>query len=235
MKPVRIKDNIEVHNLVISKIRDYIELRNLAPGDKLPSLRSLCDTLQVSRRNVDEAIQKLEQYGLIKSVPQAGIFINTGRVLFMAIINGILSLGEDDFLSVVESRLMLENKAVFLAATRRTDEDLVEMEDILDRYKSKILSKEDALQEDLLFHLAIAKASKNTTIYAMMLQIMPKIIGIFEKTRVRDEEGFNYEVNKHDNIFNAIKNKDAEQAIKAMEFHFELLIEFCNDFKQRVV
>ncbi len=37
MKPVRIKDNIQVHNLVISKIRDYIDLRNLEPGDKLPS------------------------------------------------------------------------------------------------------------------------------------------------------------------------------------------------------
>lgn len=235
LEPVRIKDNIEVHNLVISKIRDFIKLRRLDQGDKLPSERVLCETLNVSRRSVREAIDKLEFYGLVKSIPKSGIFINTGGVLFTGIIEGMLDLGKEDFLSLNEFRLMLENKAVFFAATRRTNKDLDDIEAALNKYKSKILSEEDALQEDLLFHLAIAKASKNTTIYAMMLQIIPKIIGVFIKTRVSDSEGFNYEIDKHKAIFQAIKNRDAELAVKSMEFHFELLIEYCNDFKERVV
>ena len=69
----------------------------------------------------------------------------------------------------------------------------------------------------------------------MMLQIIPKIMALFVKTRVSDQEGFNYEVDKHEAIFQAIKNKDAEEAVKCMDFHFELLIEYCNDFKQRVI
>ncbi|QWX84878.1 FadR family transcriptional regulator [Cellulophaga sp. HaHaR_3_176] len=235
LNPVRIKDNAKIHHLIISKIRDFIDLRKLVEGDKLPSERELSVTLNVSRRNVREAIDKLEFYGIVKSIPQTGIFINTGRVALIGMIDGLLTLGEQDFLSLVESRLMLENKAVFLAATRRTVDDLQEIEIALDRYKSKILSKESALEEDLLFHLAIAKASKNTTIYEMMLQIIPKIIAVFVKTRVCDEEGFNYEIDKHESIFQAIKNRKPEEAVKLMEFHFELLIEFCDDFKERVV
>ena len=83
----------------------------------------------------------------------------------------------------------------------------------------------------MLFHLAIAKASKNSTINTLMLQITPNIISTFEKTRVSDEEGFNYEVNKHEAILNAIKNKNPEQAVREMEAHFKLLIKFCNDFQ----
>lgn len=235
LKPVRIKDNIEVNNLIISKIADFIDLRRLQQGDKLPSERVLSDTLNVSRRSVRDAIDKLETYGLIKSVPKTGIFINTGRIAFTGVVNGLLNLGKEDFLSLVESRLMIENKSAFLAATRRTEEDLIEIETALNAYNDKILSCENALEEDLLFHLAITKASKNTTNYAMMLQIIPKIIAVFVKTRVCDEEGFNYEIDKHNAIFQAIKNKDAEQAVKAMNFHFELLNEFCNDFKQRQI
>ncbi|WP_179333879.1 FadR/GntR family transcriptional regulator [Winogradskyella costae] len=235
LNPVRIKDNIEVNSLILSKIRDFIDLRRLEQGDKLPSERILSQTLDVSRRSIRDAIDKLELYGLVKSIPKTGIFMNTGRIAFTGVIDGMLNMEEEDFLSLIESRLMLENKSVFLAATRRTEDDLINLETALHAYNAKILSSEDALQEDLLFHLAIAKASKNTTIYAMMLQIIPKIIAVFVKTRVCDEDGFNFEIDKHQAIFEAIKNKDAEQAIKAMNFHFELLNEFCDDFKQRQI
>ena len=235
LKPIRIKDNVEVHNLIISKIRDYIELRNLTVGDKLPSERVLSETLNVSRRNVCEAIEKLELYGLVKSIPKTGIFVNTGRAVFSGVISGLLTLGEEDFLSIVEARLMLENKAVYFVASRRTDQDLEDIATALHNYKVRILAKENALEEDLLFHLAIAKASKNSVIYTMMLQLIPKINSVFVKTRVSDQDGFDYEIAKHEAIFEAIKNKDPEEAVRCMEFHFELLIDFCNDFKKRVL
>jgi GntR family transcriptional repressor for pyruvate dehydrogenase complex len=126
---------------------------------------------------------------------------------------------------------MLEAKSVYLAAKRRTDEDLVKIEAAFNRYKTKILSGEDALQEDLLFHLAIVKASKNSSINDLMLQITPKIISVFQKTRVTNEEGFIFEVNKHEAILNAIRDKNPDEAVRRMEFHFNLLIEFCSDFK----
>ncbi|MEO9891655.1 FCD domain-containing protein [Aurantibacter sp.] len=231
-KHIRIKDNIEVQNMIISKIKDFINLKNLEPDDKLPSERVLSEKFNVSRRNIGEAIQKLESYELVKSVPQSGTFLaGIGRIAMNGIIEDIIALEKQDFLSLVETRLMLEAKSVSLAAVRRTNDDLKNIEAALSRYKTKILSGNDALQEDLLFHLAISKASKNSSINAFMLKITPKIISTFEKTRVNDEEGFAFEVAKHEAIFQAIKDKNAEAALKAMEFHFEMLVNFCKDFR----
>ena len=51
----------------------------------------------------------------------------------------------------------------------------------LESYRDKVLNNEDAVEEDLLFHLAIAKASKNSSMNTFMLIITPEIITNFEK------------------------------------------------------
>jgi len=229
---IRIKDNSEEQKMIISKIKDLIIYKNLEPGDKLPSERVLSDKFKVGRRSVREAIDKLEYYELVKSIPQTGTFIaNIGQIALIGIIDDIIQLENPDFISLVETRIMLEFKTVGLAAQRRTEEELEHIEETLESYKTKILNGEDALQEDLLFHLAIAKACGNSTINDLMLQITPKIISVFEKTRVCDEEGFLFEVKKHEAIFEAIKNNNPQKAVEHMEDHFQLLIDFCATYK----
>ncbi len=74
-------ENNSVQQGIISKLRDYIEYKNLEPGDKLHSERMLSERFEVSRSNIREAIQKLEFFGILKSRPQSGTFIaNIGRV-----------------------------------------------------------------------------------------------------------------------------------------------------------
>jgi len=147
------------------------------------------------------------------------------------IIEDILSLKKQDFNSLVETRILLELKAVELAATRRTEEDLKQIEIALKGYKEKVLNREDALQEDMLFHLAIARASGNSTMNSLMLQIAPKIISVFKNNRVCDEQEFLIEYQRHIAIYEAIKNRDVDKAIESMEKHFGMLIEFCNSSK----
>jgi len=53
-------DQKSVQKEIISQIRDLINLKNLEPGDKLPSERMLSEKFGVSRSNVRETIQKLE-------------------------------------------------------------------------------------------------------------------------------------------------------------------------------
>ena len=217
--------------MIISKIKDYIKSKNLAPGDKLPSERVLSEKFNVSRRNVGEAIEKLELYSLVKSVPQSGTFVaEIGNIAINGIIEDIITLKKEDFLSLVETRIMLEVKSVYLAAQRRTEEDLFNIEVAFNRYKAKILSGEDSFQEDMLFHLSIAKACKNSTINALLLQIAPNIIIAFEKARVCDDDSILYEIEKHEAILLAIKNKNPKQAVLEMNKHFELLISFCDEF-----
>lgn len=225
-------DNREVLIRIISNIRDLINYKNLEPGDKLPSERVLAEKFDASRRNIREAIETLEFYELLKSIPQSGTFVaDIGQVALNGMINDILRLKKHDFKSLVETRVLLEVKAVGLAAKRRTEEDLELIEVALNNYRIKALNKEDALQEDLLFHLAIARASGNSTMNALMLQITPKIISIFENNRVCDDDESIAGLRKHEAIFAAIKNKDVAKAVNSMEVHFEALIDFCDNFE----
>jgi GntR family transcriptional repressor for pyruvate dehydrogenase complex len=213
---------------IISKIRDLILKKNLEPGDKLPSERQLSDKFGASRGNVREAIQKLEFYGLLKSIPQSGTFVaNIGAIAMNGMIEDILRLKEPDFKSLVETRILLELKTARLASLRRSEEDLIEMRNNLDAYNEKVLKGEDAVQEDLLFHLAIAKAAGNSSLNTFMLIITPGIITNFEKYHVCDKNQPVIGIKEHEAVFEAIKNKDPEAAKQKMKDHFKILYQYC--------
>ena len=217
---------------IISKIRDLILYKNLEPGDKLPSERMLSEKFDVSRSNIREAIQKLEYYGILISKPQSGTFIaNIGPVAMRGMLEDILRLDDPDFKSLVETRILLELKTSKLAALRRTDEDLTQMKEALDAYSAKVLNGEDAVQEDLLFHLSIAKASGNSTMNTFMLLITPEIITNFEKYHVCDENQAFIGIQEHTDIYEAIKLQDPNLAKEKMKVHFKMLYEYVYNLK----
>lgn len=221
-------ENKKERNKIIQEIRNYINTKNLEPGDKLPSERMLSERFGVSRNNLREAIQALEFYGLLKSIPQSGTFVaNIGVVALNGMISDIISLDTPDFKSLVETRILLELKTVRLAATRRTEEQLIHMEEALEAYTIKAIKGEDAVQEDLLFHLAIAKASGNSTMNTFMLVITPEIITNFAKYHVCDENQAYLGIGEHQAIYEAIKNKDPQEAKRRMKLHFRSLYKYC--------
>lgn len=221
-------ESLDLQNTIISKIRDLINFKNLEPGDKLPSERMLSEKFGVTRSNIREAIQKLEFYGLLQSIPQSGTFVaNIGVIAMNGMIEDILRLEDPDFKSLVETRILLELKTVRLAALRRTEEDLYKMKEALDAFKEKVLNGEDAVQEDLLFHLAIAKASGNSTMNTFMLIITPEIITNFEKYHVCDKDLAESGIIEHQNIFNAIRDQKPQLAKQKMKEHFKMLYQYC--------
>jgi GntR family transcriptional repressor for pyruvate dehydrogenase complex len=225
--PVK-SENREVQNAIISQIRELINYKNLEPGDKLPSERMLSEKFGVSRSVVRDAIQKLEFYGILSSMPQSGTFVaNIGVIAMNGMIDDILRLEEPDFKSLVETRILLELKTARLASLRRSEADLIQMEEALEAYSKKILNGEKAVQEDLLFHLAIAKASGNSTLNTLMLMITPGIITNFEKYHVCSENLAFNGIQEHRNIFEAIKTQNPGLAKEKVKEHFKTLYEYC--------
>ncbi len=221
-------ENQNIQDSIISNIRNLINTKNLEPGDKLPSERMLSERFGVSRGNIREAIQKLEFYKILNSIPQSGTFIaNIGVVAMNGMIDDILSLEKLDFKSLVETRILLELKTVRLAAIRRTEKDLVQIKNALDAHAEKVLKGEDAVQEDLLFHLAIAKASGNSTMNTFMLIITPEIITNFEKHHVCDDNQANKGIKEHIDIYNAIVDQNPKKAKDKMKIHFKTLYQYC--------
>ena len=213
-------ENQSIQDSIILKIRDLINVKNLEPGEKLPSERMLSERFEVTRGNIREAIQKLEFYGILNSIPQSGTFVANIGVTAM---NGKI----DDILRLEETRILLELKTARLAALRRTEEDLVLMKNALDAYAEKVLKGEDAVQEDLLFHLAIAKASGNSTMNTFMLIITPEIITNFEKYHVCDDDQSHKGIQEHTDIYNAIVDQNPKSAKEKMKIHFKILYQYC--------
>ena len=225
-------ENQEIHNEIIVQLRDLMNNKNLEPGDKLPSERMLSDKFGVSRSSVREAIQKLEFYGILISKPQSGTFVaDIGQVAMNGMVNDILRLEEPDFKSLVETRILLELKTVRLAARRRTENDLKQLKNALDAYRKKVENEEDAVQEDLLFHLAIAKASGNSTMNTFMLIITPEILTNFEKYHVCDKNMALRGIQEHQDIFDAIKEQNPQLAKEKMKVHFKNLYQYCYNLK----
>ncbi|MEO9174988.1 MAG: GntR family transcriptional regulator [Gaiellales bacterium] len=80
------------HYRVYRFVADQITHGELPPGAQLPSERSLCDQLQVSRTTVRRALAALSEDGLVESAPGRGTFVTGGPLIEPA--NGLLSFTE---------------------------------------------------------------------------------------------------------------------------------------------
>lgn len=217
-----------IQKRIIAQIKALINNKNYEPGDKLPSERMLAEKFEVTRSNIRDSIQTLEFYGLVKSIPQSGTFVaDIGITALNGMIDDILNLPSPSFKELVEARIFLELKGVKLAALRRTEDDLIHLENALAAYSDKVIRGEDAVQEDLLFHLAIAKASGNPTLNTFMLKITPEIITNFEKHHVCDKDTAFNGIQEHKDILDAIRSMDTAEAKNAMKKHFKNLYQYC--------
>ncbi len=221
---INIDDPVE---MIIKQIRNLISTGTINPGEKLPPERKLAEHLGVSRGQIREALRKLEFYGILKTLPQSGTVVTgIGIVALEGLITDILQIEENDFRSLVETRILLEKQGAYLAASRRTQDDIIILTNALSEYENKIIMGETAVEEDLLFHVKIAEASKNNVLKSLMMIITPDIINSFKKFKVCDDSK-NLKTNaEHTDILNHIINKNPEKASKAMELHLNDLLNF---------
>lgn len=209
-------------DLIITQIRELIVSGALKPGEKLPPERKLAEHFGVSRGQVREAIHKLEIYGIVKVLPQSGTIVNgIGIVALEALISDLLKLEKADFVSLVDTRILLEREAARLAAIHRTKDDIVEMHTALSKYEQKLKSDGTAVEEDLLFHIKIAEASNNTVLKSLMMIITPDIVKSFKKLKICDGNDNESTMQEHRDIYEAIVNQEPEQASEAMMRHLQ--------------
>lgn len=225
-------ENRSPQNQLIGSIRDMVNSKHLEAGDRLPSERIMSEKFEVNRNQIREAIRKLEFYGVLKSKAQSGTVLNIGLIGFNGIVNEIIALDSPSFKELVETRITLELKTVCLAAERRSSEDLREIENALQNFRLKMINGEDYLEDDLLFHIEIAKASKNRTLLSLMLLITPPILASYEKDTVCEGDLVASEIEKHERIYQAIAHKDTVAAKTAMNTHFEKLSQHLQGHKQ---
>ncbi|MEM9824117.1 MAG: FadR/GntR family transcriptional regulator [Bacteroidota bacterium] len=207
---------------IIRQIRQLIISGQLNPGDRLPPERKLAEKLGVGRSNVRDAIKKLEFYGILRTLPQSGTIVaGMGITALEGLITDVLRIENNDFVSLVETRVLLETELAMLAAERRTEEDIKSIRQAIEAYANKAKDHQQAVEEDLMFHLKISEASKNTVLKSLMLIITPDIINNFIRLNVCKENHVQDVLNEHEVIFEHIIGQNAEAAAEAMRTHLE--------------
>lgn len=158
--------------------RDLLDGR-LSPGDRLASERDLATDLGVGRSSVREALRVLEVMGLIRTAtgsgPQSGaIVIATPTGGMSALLRLQVAAHGFPLADVVQTRLVLED-AVVAALAAAHDRDTAQAHRMLDAMDAADLTSAEFLALDAQLHLALAEASGNTVVAAMMAGLRSSI------------------------------------------------------------
>lgn len=213
-----------LYHAVAEQIATRIRSGTYPPGTRLPGERDLADELEVSRVTVREAEIALEAKGMLDIRMGSGVY-----VLRTSADTGSASLPDVGPFELTEARSAIESEGAAIAALSISEQDLDTLDAILAEMAAESGPGEAlASDTDKRFHLTIARATGN-----------PAMLDTVERLwRIRAE---NAEIKRaydsicridpdlrlaeHRDIVLALRNRDADEARKAMRRHFACIIE----------
>lgn len=209
-------------DIIVKQIRNIINIGELKPGDKLPSERTLAERFNVGRGYVRLAIQRLEFYGILKTLPKSGTRVSElGVTILDEILGNILKAQDPNYTHLLESRKIIEVQTCQLAAERADNSSKERLIEAFKQHKTNLNANNDAMEEDIMFHIRVAECAKNPVLRSLTMVIAQDII---RQSRAIDSCSGDRRLdalNEHKNILNAIINNDAKAAAKAMKIHLD--------------
>lgn len=210
----------KISTLIVDQIKSHIIKGNLNPGDPLPSERELMKSLHVSRSSLREALKVLNALGFIEIAQRKRTRVKSlvpGS--FVDPIRRILKENLDTVLEVHDVRTCLELWNVYYAAKRATDKNIERLKENIESMEKKIIAKKSLIDDDAAFHLEISGATHNKIQTHLMYSIYALIrttVGICYET----DESLDI-LEEHQNIYQAIKDKNPELARQKMNIHLD--------------
>lgn len=218
--------NKKVYEHVIEQIQNMVMDGTLQKGDKLPSERDLVERLGVSRASIREALRALEIIGLIESRQGEGNFIrgDIGSSFFEPLsVMFMLNKGKPE--ELLELRMIIEVEAVDLAAKKVKKNDIEELKEIMKGLRNAKDEKE-SVKFDKQFHYKIAQITGNYLVVTLLNAIASLMEAFIENARgmiLREEEKRELLIEQHQNICDALIEKNTEEAVRAMKEHLETI------------
>ena len=135
-----------------------------------------------------------------------------------------------DFASLVETWVLLEIESAKLAAQRRTFEDIEAIKRAQKIYADKVKMNQVAVEEDMMFHLAITDAGKNTALKSLLMTIMPDLIKAIIRIDIHKNVRAVSIIVEHEEILNNIISQESEKAASAMRRHLSDILEYSKQY-----
>jgi DNA-binding FadR family transcriptional regulator len=200
---------------IIDEIKNSLIKEELLPGDKLPSEEQLCKNFFVSRISVREAIKMLSALGVVTIKRGNGTYISKGVNLsaFNSLIFQLI-LQEKSSKELAELRTMLEIGILEVVMDKRTQEDIIEIEESIKNfekeYSRETLDRERLSQCDLDFHLKVTEATHNVLIIGIAEAIFQLYVASFSKILYK-KSSVKESIRVHKMIFEGIKSRDIKK------------------------
>lgn len=229
--------NTKVNQQVIQQIKDSIYQGTLKKGDRLPTVNELHEAWGVSRSSIREAFSALELIGIIRTRTSEGTFITSDEDSpgFLEPLSLMLALEENAVQELLEFRMLLECDCIRLAVDKIMPDELDEMNKYIETLEKSKGDEKSSFEADRLFHYTIAKASGNKVIYKVLTLIFDamelNIKNIHSKLALDLDTMLRFTEQQDKEIYNAIKEKDATKANKALRVYLNYFDELINKQK----
>lgn len=190
-------------NHVAERLRELLSDEHVAPGDRLPPERELATQLGVSRSSLREGLRRLSDLGIIESRQGSGTYLAP------------LDLGD-----LFEVRQRLEPLAAALAAQRRSDRDLLRLDEALAEMRAALPDAAHFGDADVNAHATIVEASASLPLRVLFAAISD-LLRHSRATTATDAGLRATALTEMTAIVAAIRDRDGDAAEQAMRGHLE--------------
>ena len=204
---ITMDDYLPLRDVVFNTLRGAILRGDLKPGQRLMEIQ-LANQLGVSRTPVREAIRKLELEGLVKMVPRKGA--------------EVAQISEKHLKDVLEVRSALEEVAGELACERMSSEELDELKRV-NKLFLQVIESDDITaiaNVDESFHMVIYGATRNERL-SQMVNALREQMYRYRLEHIKDKNGRAKLAKEHEEIIQALENRDAAAARKEIRCHIQ--------------
>jgi DNA-binding FadR family transcriptional regulator len=202
----------------VGQIAYAIHVGDLRVGDRLPSERQLAAQMEISRPTLREAMAVLTQAGIVSVTvgSRGGAVVRTDAVPAGLLTRGI-SIRTHEVAHVLEARRLFEPQVARLAASYATEDDFARLWHTVDEQRSSS-DRDLAGKWDERFHIAMARATHNTTIVSVMRGILRQLAIAWDLDRELE-----FGVNMHVRTIHALASNDVAVIDSVMDDHLSIL------------
>jgi DNA-binding FadR family transcriptional regulator len=208
-----------LHGHVVQVLGQRIVGGALKSGEVLPPEATMAEEMDVSRTSLREAMKVLSAKGLVEARPKVGTRVRDARFWNQLDADVLAwrcsSMPTMDFVEKLsEMREIIEPAAAASAARHRTVSQLKHMQEAYDAMEAAP-DPESWTSADLDFHEAILAATGNELLISLFSVIETALSSYFTMS-ARTTANFKYSLPQHRAVLQAIRDKDADAAHKAM-------------------
>lgn len=189
-------------------------------GDKLPSEMEIARQFNVGRQTVREALRLLELSGFLKVRKGAGGGSTVTNTILETLSKSFLDAAHMKNMSIAEltvARMGIEKAVISLAVNNATDEDITLIRENIDKASEKVEQGIQAFEENIDFHVLLARASHNSAYTIIVGSIMTVVADYF---RVPQMLAISKKiVSEHKNILDAVMERNERRAVSLMTNH----------------